>query len=103
MANMNRADMINSLALAMGVNAPGSVINNKKYDTQTGTIYCKDRPVSDDTVKNAIHYFETLKAKYAKSDASEIRTVANYYDVAISALMAYQDQKKLKTGSKLAM
>ena len=47
MANMNRADMINSLALAMGVNAPGSVINNKKYDTQTGTIYCKDRPVSD--------------------------------------------------------
>ena len=31
MANMNRADMINSLALAMGVNAPGSVINNNDY------------------------------------------------------------------------
>ncbi len=102
MGNMNRVDMINSLALAMGVNAPKGY-DSKRYDTQTGTIYCKDRPVSDDTIKNAIHYFDTLKKRCANSDSAEIRTVANYYDVAISALTAYQDQKKLNTGSKLAM
>ncbi len=103
MANMNRADMINSLALAMGVNAPGSVINNRKYDTQTGTIYCKDRPVNVDTIKNAIHYFETLKSRCDKSTAAEIRTVGTYYDAAITALKAMQDNNTLETGSKLAM
>ena len=102
MATMNRADTINSLALAMGVNAPRGY-DTKKYDTKTGTIYCKDRPVNEDTIKNAIHYFETLKARCDKSTASEIRTVGTYYDVAISALKAMQDNKTLETGSKLAM
>ncbi len=102
MANMNRADMINSLALAMGVNAPKQYDTNR-YDTHTGTIYCNDRPVTDDTVKKAIHYFEALKARYEKSDAAEIRTVSTYYDVAIAALWAVQDKKTLETGKKLAM
>ncbi len=103
MANMNRADMINSLALAMGVNAPKGY-DAKKYDTKTGTIYCKDRPtVSADTIKNAIHYFESLKSRCDKSTAAEIRTVGTYYDVAITALKAMQDNKTLEAGSKLAM
>ena len=102
MATMNRADTINSLALAMGVNAPKGY-DAKKYDTKTGTIYCQDRPVSDDTLKNAIHYFEALKARCDKSTAAEIRTVGTYYDIAISALKAVQDSKTIATGSKLAM
>ncbi len=102
MATMNRADTINSLALAMGVNAPRGY-DAKKYDTKTGTIYCKDRPVNVDTIKNAIHYFETLKSRCDKSTAAEIRTVGTYYDAAITALKAMQDNNTLETGSKLAM
>ncbi len=102
MANMNRADMINSLALAMGVNAP-KVYDTKKYDSKTGTIYCNDRPVGKETMDNAIHYFEALKAKYSKNNAAEFRTVCNYYDIAISAMKACQNKSIIETGSKLAM
>ena len=79
--------MINSLALAMGVNTEKEY-DAKKYNSQTGTIYCNDKPVNNDIIKNAIHYFETLKNKCNRSSHPEIRTVGKYYDLAISALEA---------------
>ena len=96
---MNREEMINSLALAMGVNTEKEY-DSKKYNSQTGTIYCNDKPINDDIIKNAIHYFETLKTKCYKSNLSEIRTVGKYYEVAISALEAVKTQNILDSAAQ---
>ena len=99
---MDRADMINSLALAMGVNTVKQNTNSK-YATKTGTIYCNGRPVSDDTITNAINYFEAMRKKCEKSEVRDIKTVATYYSAAIEALEALKLDTKMGSIRKMAM
>ena len=52
---MDRAEMINSLAIAMGVKT--EVKNSelsKKYNTSTGTIYCNRATENDDAVEDKL-------------------------------------------------
>ena len=59
---MDRADMINSLAEAMGVKSsrPASELS-RKYNTSTGTIYCKrsiaEFDTEEDKLLNAVSLF----------------------------------------------
>ena len=93
---MDRADMINSLALAMGVNT-NTGFKKTKYDTKTGTIYCNGETISDNTITNAITYFENMQAKCNRSDVREFKTVSTYYAAAIEALKFFQENSRLNT------
>ena len=61
---MDRAEMINSLAAAMGVKVPGKETElSKKYNVSTGTIYC-NRAVENDTAEdNLINSVSLFPAK----------------------------------------
>lgn len=89
---MNRADTINSLALAMGVISKGEY-NKRRFDNKTGTLYCSDdQAVREDIIKNAITYFDNMKKKYERSGLENMDTVISYYEVATEALRGLQSE-----------
>ena len=85
---MDRADTINSLALAMGVSTEKE--HESRYDSKTGTLYCNGRTINSDVITNAITYFENMKSKCERSGIDNIQTVISYYDAAATALRALQ-------------
>jgi hypothetical protein len=87
---MDRANTINSLALAMGVISKEEYIS-RRFDNSTGTLYCQDdKAISDDIIKNAILYFEKMKQKYERSGIDNMGTVLSYYEAATYALKELQ-------------
>ena len=63
---MDRAEMINSLAVAMGVKpaATGETAFNKKYNTSTGTIYCNknnEEEEEKDNLFDSVSLFPTKR------------------------------------------
>ena len=89
---MDRANTINSLALAMGVVSENDLVS-KRYNVSTGTLYCGDeagRTLDEEVVKNAITYFENMKKKYERSGMPNMEKVVSYFDAALVALNEMQ-------------
>lgn len=98
MASFNRADTINSLAVAMGVK-PVYDYQRNKYNTATGTIYCNGSQYSPELLSSAIAYFETMRSKARSSLAANSEMIVAYCDVAVSALKELQDKRVEEIGS----
>ncbi len=98
MASYNRADTINSLAMAMGVK-PVLDYKKNKYNTATGTIYCNGTQYSPELLSQAIAYFETMRSKARSSLASNSGMIVAYCEVAVSALKELQDKRVEEMGN----
>ncbi|MBE5842250.1 MAG: hypothetical protein E7304_12710 [Butyrivibrio sp.] len=98
MASYNRADTINSLAMAMGVK-PVLDYKKNKYNTATGTIYCNGTQYSPELLSQAIAYFETMRSKARSSLASNSEMIVAYCEVAVSALKELQDKRVEEMGN----
>ena len=101
MTSYNRAQTINSLAMAMGVK-PVSSKDMARYNSASGTFYCKDNSSDSNNIDSAIAYFENLKKSALRSLSSESQMIAGYYTSAIEALKFFQ-QKTAEDTNKPAV
>ena len=94
MTTYNRAQTINSLAMAMGVK-PVSQQDLNRYDNSRGTLYCKNnKREAVDNTGSAIAYFETMKKSALRSVSAESQILAFYY---IEALRLVQQRTAEET------
>ena len=97
MTTYNRAQTINSLAMAMGVK-PVSQQDLNRYDNSRGTLYCKNnKREAVDNTGSAIAYFETMKKSALRSVSAESQIIAGYYTSAIEALRLVQQRTAEET------
>ncbi len=91
MGNLNREDLINSLAMSMGVNNSERVkLGESYYDPSTGTLYCKGMAITKNAASEAQEYFMAMESKCNISDPDS-RKMALMYRCAIEAITLMQD------------
>ncbi len=99
MTSYNRAQTINSLAMAMGVK-PVSQNDLKRFDSASGTFYCNDKNNEEAKIESAIAYFENMKKNALRSISTDSHMVAEFCSTAIDALHFVQQKTAEDTGNK---
>ena len=89
---LDRADLINQLAVSMGAN---KLVQDKpqasRYDAKTGTLYCNGMQIDASVADQAIKYFEAIKQKCVrKSDPASMQLV-KIYECAIQSIKMMQN------------
>ncbi len=91
---INRADLINQLAASMGAGeyATSTTVRPSRFDSKTGTLYCKEKRISQDVADIAIKHFTLLKNRcLSTANNPETKQLAQIYECAIESIKMMQD------------
>ncbi len=91
----NRAELISQLAASMGAGTAGSKVSTNttksRYNSKTGTLYCKEHNIPQSAANQALTYFMGMKEKYSRTNTLQGQQMVQIYQCAIDAIKMTQD------------
>ena len=91
---LDRADLINQLAVSMGANnLVQTRPQSSRYDAKTGTLYCNGMQIDASVADQAIKYFEAIKLKCSRKSDPASKQLVNIYECAIQSIKMMQNPK----------
>ena len=88
----NRADLISQLAASMGAGSNVNASSTKsRFNSKTGTLYCKEVDDSKYIADQAIKHFIGVQDKYRRNNAVQSQQMVEIYQCAIDAIKMVQN------------
>lgn len=88
MDEKSRSNLIEQLAMSMGAVTESQVrMDQTRYDSSTGTLYCNGVKFSKNVVDDALNYFRRMQAQANASGSREMQNIGVYYQIAVECIM----------------
>ncbi len=92
MDEKSRSNLIEQLAMSMGaVTEAQAKLDQTRYDSSTGTLYCNGVKYSKNIVDDALNYFRRLQAQANASGSREMQNIGVYYQIAVECILLMEN------------
>ena len=100
MDEKNRSNLIEQLAMSMGaVTDAQARLDQTRYDSSTGTMYCNGVKFSKNVVDDALNYFRRAQAQANASGSREMQNIGVYYQIAVECILMMENGQ-INTGGE---
>ncbi|MCR5651248.1 MAG: hypothetical protein K6F86_08730 [Lachnospiraceae bacterium] len=101
MDEKSRSSLIEQLAMSMGAVTEQQVkLDQTRYDSSTGTLYCNGVKFSKNVVDDAVNYFRRLQAQANASGSREMQNIGVYYQIAVECILMMENGGSGSGGEK---